>query len=808
MLSQKFRNNQGSEDESKKERNSREGRPSSDSRNKDLKWSGDQGYMIDTPNTFENSISSSFSSLVRMEGHEPGGRKEEEDVEDDEDKLLYFKANKIYNLSQSNKDILEEKNEYVPDLDYNSIVRKWEIEEYLDQQRELQKEEPSPKVVDNSNGNKNNKNNITLLSDKSSHSQVEPIPLPNLKTLVTSPSSLELQRRSSYLSLLNNVNNSNNNASSNISNVKTGLRQPFNPLFQKYSSPFVPRSRRTSSLRRFSSPLTTSPIPNPDIGSSNNQQVGSNNNNYNVDTYNNWNIAAPLPIIPTDTTLGSIDVNMSDRSRSLDEASFSSTSLNQLPYRPRVQNLSSVPIMMDNDRLSDSRGMTSKQYLNNNNLTKQGTLPIENEELFKLVRLLPSDFLSLPYSQRKAKLMEILPKNQLQSYKIILSLIKKVSINSPRSTSSLGSCAVDIPSSLNNNDSFNNNKTNDNNDSAFGNRSGVSLNRHNSVASQFLSTFSPSTTSMLSLNNNSDMGSSLNSNLIRPSEKGMQLFDHTLGGIVGFGAWGMIRKCKNNNDGSLKAIKIIKFKNNEKIKERVLREIKIWNRLKHQNILPLINYQIDNNYAMYCLTELVEDGTLYDLVLSWDNFANAKIPYDTRCKIVIFLSRQIIDALKYLHKSIKIIHGDIKLENCLLNKNYNPKQLNSWQIVLCDFGMSHFIKDCSKKQNDSQVGSLPYASPELLFENKLCEKSDIWALGVMLYTMLLGKLPFKHPTESKLRELIKSGKYDKQLLQQVCSNKYKELMEIVQGCLIVDLNKRWDLDMIENKLNYLYKKWF
>lgn len=679
-----------------------------------------------------------------------------------DDDIIYFKPKNIhsFNTLHNNKHKYNsEKNEYVPDLDFTNIVNKWEK---LD--TELTSAPPSS----------SSSTNISPIFNYN-HSQVDSIPLPtyNLTTTTTFPSTLELERRSSYLNFLSNNNNNNKSTS-----IKTSLRQPFN-------SPFIPRSRRPSSLRRLSSPLN----------------ITSNDNNNNNNSSNI--VPAPLPIIPTDTTMASIDVNMSSTTTTT-TTSQSFSSLSQY-------NRSTLPIPIYNNTTIPTND-PYKQYFNkiNNNNNNNNTIndeeePMNKEDLFNLIKSLPKDFLNLPYSQRKSKILNLLPNDKINNYKEIMSLIKKISVSSSMSNSSLNS--------LNNN----NNNNQDNNNTIEipikNNKSGLSLKRHNSLASQYLSTFSPSNVSIQSLNNNNNIqqtqdniSSSINSNFIRPNEKGMQLFDYTLESIIGYGAWGMIRKCTSNNNGSLKAVKIIKFKNNEKIKDRVIREINIWYQLKHQNILPLLKYQIDNNYAIYCLTELFEDGTLYDLVLSWDNLINSKISNDTRCKIITFLSRQIIDALNYLHNEMEIIHGDIKLENCLLQKNHKDFNAKNWNIVLCDFGMSYYIKDCipRTKSSDSHVGSLPYASPELLLENNLTPKADIWAFGVMLYTMLVGKLPFKHQTESHLRELITSGQYDKQPLYQVCLNNYKELIDIVVGCLTVDLNQRIHLETIKNKLDSLF----
>ena len=781
-------------------------------------------------------ISSSTASPSPTESSSILGNKIEKYSEEDNDNnLLVFRPRNFYKRDNKEiqKEINSENNEYVPDLNFNKIVKRWELEEYMDHHRKDDNDYQNdtsfgsfPKRIVNKNNftSSSNSSSTLALNDKSSHSQVEPIPLPSYKNSWTSPSTLELERRSSYLNLLNsNFNNTANNYSIKNSNTtpNSSLRQPFNSVAQNKISFFIPRSRRPSSLRGLPSPKQC--IPNI---------LEVNNDINNSDKMIKPSGIAPLTRISTDTTTATIDGNMSSTSSNLLNASLypSETSSNQNNYNGTMSHISTMPIDITknkNGKLKCDNEICRQYFFNNNNDNNgnnskpSGNISMDRDELIGLIKLLPTDFLNLPYSQRKANILAILPKEKLNNYKEIMSLIKKVSLTSPKSNSSLGSFNFDVSNSFSNrNENFNNsNQNNDNSNnksySNLGTISGLSINRHNSVASQYLSTFSPLSTSMLNFNNttannnnDNDIGlpSSLKSNFVRPSEKGMQMFNHTLEGIIGYGAWGMIRKCISINDGSSRAIKVIKFKDNEKIKNSVMREINIWNQLHHENILPLINYQLDNGYAMYCLTELIEDGTLYDLVLSWDNFANSKISHITRCKIVIILSRQIIKALKYLHKDMGIIHGDIKLENCLINKNHKKSTPKNWKVIICDFGMSFKVEDCCPDDKDSHIGSLPYASPELLTNNDLNEKADIWAFGVMLYTMLVGRFPFKHPTESHLRELIKSGEYDKTPLYQVCSSRYEELVGIVSGCLTVNTNRRWDLDAIRDKLDYLYKK--
>lgn len=546
-------------------------------------------------------------------------------------------------------------------------------------------------------------------------------------------------------------------------------------------------------------------------------------------------------------------------------------------------------------------------------------LKMNAEQVVNLIKKLPKNFIDLPYSQRKKIIMEQVPN---KNYKLLLSLIKKHLLSTSKSNISLTKNSL--------------------------------RSRHDSIASQYLNSFSPSSPPMLSLRSGT-----------KPDDKGSSILGHNLGKIIGFGAWGMVRECYDNQSGYPRAIKIVRFKNNQVIRKKVIKEVNIWKGLDHKNILPLLDWKLDREYAMYCLTEKVEDGTLYDLVIMWDEFQRLKISFQERCRTTIKLMLQLISALSYMH-SKNIVHGDVKLENCLLAKSPN---IDDWKVFLCDFGMSVNVtsndscalesdddesaevdndtgiemkvmpsnpyptlrmkkqaKDAvperrpslkmatspkrnivsnpscirrlldhnqnskgvimnrksvgnedsiqhsfSKKLNDSRkgrvkrlssqkltkspiaitslsisafsthldrtlpnsvgnpgvskdhsfstanpisesnIGSLPYASPELLLGvNSANIFSDIWALGVTIYTMLLGRLPFKQEYESKLRASILSGKYDKLSLRTVCNitikqspsvdekvEKFDNLFNAVTRCLVSTPEKRWTLEMIK-----------
>ncbi|AET41394.1 protein kinase NNK1 Ecym_8100 [Eremothecium cymbalariae DBVPG len=276
------------------------------------------------------------------------------------------------------------------------------------------------------------------------------------------------------------------------------------------------------------------------------------------------------------------------------------------------------------------------------------------EDIKAVKQKIPDDFLSLPYTQRKKILVEIAPD---KDYKTIMSLFKKYSLGGSNSFTHLSN-------------------------------QGSRRSRHGSMASQYLSSFTPSSASF------------------KPDERGTVVLGHRLGKIIGFGAWGMIRDCYDVKENFIispsdappettKAIKIVKFKNNKKVKMQVLREISIWKKLHHPNILALLNWKLEDDYAAYCLTEKIQDGTLYDLVSSWGECVTTTIPLNRRCQYTIALSLQIISALKYMHSNY-IVHADIKLENCLLERISD----DSWKVYVCDFGMSCHYKNVRVNDDD------------------------------------------------------------------------------------------------------------
>ena len=115
-----------------------------------------------------------------------------------------------------------------------------------------------------------------------------------------------------------------------------------------------------------------------------------------------------------------------------------------------------------------------------------------------------------------------------------------------------------------------------------------------------------------------------------------------------------------------------------------------------------------------------------------------------------FYAAQIILALGFLHDS-KIIYRDLKLENVLLESD--------GYVCLADFGLSKFLEDTDERMQ-SFVGTLPYMAPEIINNEKYDRTVDWWALGIMLFEMMYGKLPFEHSNQKKLFDKILNEKLE------------------------------------------------
>ncbi|XP_011494248.1 PREDICTED: serine/threonine-protein kinase MARK2-like isoform X11 [Ceratosolen solmsi marchali] len=209
---------------------------------------------------------------------------------------------------------------------------------------------------------------------------------------------------------------------------------------------------------------------------------------------------------------------------------------------------------------------------------------------------------------------------------------------------------------------------------------------------------------------------------------------------IGKGNFAKVKLAKHTPTGKEVAIKIIdKTQLNPVSLQKLFREVRIMKMLDHPNIVKLFQV-IETDKTLYLVMEYASGGEVFDYLVLHGRMKEK----EARAKF-----RQIVSAVQYCHQK-KIIHRDLKAENLLLDSEMN--------IKIADFGFSNEFTPGDKL--DTFCGSPPYAAPEL-FQGKKYDgpEVDVWSLGVILYTLVSGSLPFDGSTLRELRERVLRGKY-------------------------------------------------
>ncbi|WKY09390.1 hypothetical protein Q1695_002057 [Nippostrongylus brasiliensis] len=245
---------------------------------------------------------------------------------------------------------------------------------------------------------------------------------------------------------------------------------------------------------------------------------------------------------------------------------------------------------------------------------------------------------------------------------------------------------------------------------------------------------------------------------------------------IGKGNFAKVKLAKHTITGQEVAIKIIdKTALNPSSLQKLFREVKIMKQLDHPNIVKL--YQVmENEQTLYLVLEYASGGEVFDYLVAHGRMKEK----EARVKF-----RQIVSAVQYLH-SKNIIHRDLKAENLLLDADMN--------IKIADFGFSNQFTLGNKL--DTFCGSPPYAAPEL-FQGKKYDgpEVDVWSLGVILYTLVSGSLPFDGQNLKELRERVLRGKYRIPFYMSTdCENLLKKFLVLNparRGTLETIMKDRW-----------------
>ena len=247
---------------------------------------------------------------------------------------------------------------------------------------------------------------------------------------------------------------------------------------------------------------------------------------------------------------------------------------------------------------------------------------------------------------------------------------------------------------------------------------------------------------------------------------------------IGKGSFSTIYKAFNTNDNKEYAIKEVII-DKKSIKSNVKREFLVLKKLNHPNIVKLHDLIIDTNYNnIYFVFDYFKNGDLA-------HFLDNKPLKEKFCKKY---SKQLADGLKYLIDN-NILHRDLKPQNILLTDDYN--------IKIADFGFARKV-DKNMLLN-TLCGSPMYMAPEIINKQDYSIKSDLWSVGVIIYQMIYGRVPFE---VSNFVQLIKKINNEKISFEDKKIKISSLGLDLIQHLLQVDVEKRisWDA--------FFYHPWF
>ncbi|PVU99796.1 hypothetical protein BB559_000399 [Furculomyces boomerangus] len=255
---------------------------------------------------------------------------------------------------------------------------------------------------------------------------------------------------------------------------------------------------------------------------------------------------------------------------------------------------------------------------------------------------------------------------------------------------------------------------------------------------------------------------------------------------IGEGEFAKVKLGLHRETGKEVAIKLVKKEwIDSKIKKaKIIREITSLRKVNHQNIVKLYDIIESENHIGLVL-EYACGGELFEYIMKHQSLKDSEA-----CR----LFAQLVLAVSHLHLN-KIVHRDLKLENLLLDSKRN--------IKVTDFGFANHFDEVHGELMITSCGSPCYAAPELVVSNGMYAGTmvDIWSIGVILYAMLAGYLPFDDDEDNPNGENInRLYKYILKTKLEYPSQINKNAQNLLERILVPDPTKRATLEEVRNHI--------